>query len=279
MKKFPFLALAALLGLVGNVSAQLAAPGQVNLAPTPPVSDAVSETPAFRMLELSTSPQSLSNGYGHWRDVTLRGTYGMAGHVLQGELAVMRRFGEQGTFAGISDTVTFNEDWFGSLAVGAGDGAFYLPRFRADAMLYRKWLAQRQLVTSVGLGYYDALDGHTDRSLLLGAAYYFDEPWVVEGGVRLNRSNPGSVRTSQRFVAVTWGRDKQDRVTVRHGWGGEGYLATGPTTQLVNFNSHETSLAWRHWVTPRTGFLLGANRYSNPLYRRTGLTVGVFHDF
>lgn len=279
MNKFPSYALTVLLGLGGAASAQLAAPGQVYLAPAPPVSDAVSEAPAVRMLELSTSPQSLSNGYGHWQDLTLRGTYGMPGHVLQGELAVMRRFGEKGTFAGISDTVTFNEDWFGSLAIGAGDGAFYLPRFRADAMLYRKWLDQRRLVTSVGLGYYDAPDGHTDRSLSLGAAYYFDEPWVVEGGVRLNSSSPGSVRTSQRFVAVTWGRDKQDRVTVRHAWGGEGYLATGPTTQLVNFDSHETSLAWRHWLTPRSGILVGANRYSNPLYRRSGLTVGFFHDF
>lgn len=279
MKKLPGFALTALLVLGGAASAQQAAPGQVYLAATPPVSDVATETPAIRMLELSTSPQSLSNGYGHWQDLTLRGAYGMPGHVLQGELAVMRRFGEKGSFAGISDTMTFNDDWFASLAIGAGDGAFYLPRFRADAMLYRKWLDQRRLVTSVGLGYYDAPDGHTDRSLSLGAAYYFDEPWVVEGGVRLNSSSPGSVRTSQRFVAVTWGRDKQDRVTARHTWGGEGYLATGPTTQLVNFDSHETSIAWRHWVTPRSGFLLGANRYSNPLYRRSGLTVGVFHDF
>ncbi len=233
----------------------------------------------IRSLELSVGAQKLSAGLGNWREISLRGAYGVGPHLLQGELSQNRRFNQDGTFLGVSDTYTFNEDWFGSVALGVGDGAFYLPRWRADATLYRKLLADRRLVASVGVGYYDAPDGHTDKSLSLGAAYYFEAPWVIEGGVRLNRSNPGGVSTQQQFVAVTYGRDKQDLVTARYGWGGEGYLAIAANTQLVNFKSHEASLSWRHWLNPRTGLLLAANRYTNPSYRRSGITVGIFHSF
>lgn len=232
-----------------------------------------------RSLELSTGAQSLTAGYGHWNDITLRGAYGMARHLFQAEASVHHRFNEDGAFIGLGDTYTFNEDWYGSLAVGAGDGAFYLPKYRADATLYRKFLPNRNLVGNIGIGYYKAPDGHSDRSVTVGAAYYFESPWIIEGGVRLNSSNPGSVNTQQQFAAVTYGRDKQDLVTARYAWGGEGYLATGPNTQLVNFDSREASIVWRHWLNPRTGILVGANRYTNPLYRRTGLNVGIFHSF
>ncbi len=233
----------------------------------------------IRNLELSGGAQSLSGNLGDWRDLTLKGTYGMDKHVLQGELSAHRRFDKDGAFLGVSDTYTFNEDWFGSVAVGVGDGAFYLPKYRWDATLYRKFLPNRNLVGSVGVGYYNAPDGHTDRSVSLGAAYYFEAPWIVEGGVRMNRSNPGSVDTQQQFVAVTYGRPKQNLVTARYGWGTEGYLTIAANKQLVNFESREASLTWRHWLNSQTGVLVGANRYTNPTYRRTGFTVGVFHDF
>lgn len=232
-----------------------------------------------RSLELSTSPQSLSAGYGNWQDVTLRGSYGLPSHVLQGELSAQHKFNKDGAFVGLGDTYTFDEDWYASFALGAGDGAFYLPRYRVDATLYRKLLADRRLVSSVGLGYYKAPDGHTDSSVSLGLVYYFQSPWIVEGGVRMNSSNPGSIRTQQQFVALTYGHARQDLVTARYGWGGEGYLAIAANTQLVNFKSREASLAWRHWLSPSTGVLLGVNRYTNPSYNRAGLSVGIFHDF
>lgn len=275
MNKIAALALAA-LATAGPAVAQGSGSGQdmTVAAPTLQAGDA-----ARRSLELAAGAQNLSAGYGSWRDMTLRGTYGTGSHVLQGELSAQNRFNKRGTFVGISDTYTFDEDWYGSLALGAGDGAFYLPRYRVDATLYRKLLPDRRLVSSVGVGYYSAPDGHTDRSLSLGLVYYFDAPWIAEGGVRLNSSNPGGIRTQQQFVALTYGRDKQDLVSARYGWGGEGYLALTANTQLINFNSNEASLTWRHWVNSRSGFLVGANQYSNPLYRRTGVTVGLFHDF
>lgn len=232
-----------------------------------------------RSLELSTGAQHLTGGLGDWNDITLRGIYDTHQHVIQGEVSVMRRFRENGAFLGLSDTYSFNQDWYGSIAAGAGDGAFYLPRYRVDGTINRKLLADRNLVASLGAGYYRAPDGHTDRSVSVGAVYYFKAPWVLEGGVRFNRSNPGSVDTHQQFIAATWGREKQDVVTARHMWGGEGYQAISQVTQLVNFDSRETTFSWRHWFRPDTGLVLGAAFYKNPLYRRNGVNVGIFHNF
>ena len=232
-----------------------------------------------RNLELSTGSQNLSNGFGNWRDVTLRGTYGLPSHVLQGEVSVSNRFNKDGTFVGLSDTYTINDDWYSRVAVGFGDGAFYLPRYRLDAALYRKFLPDRSLIGSVGLGYYKAPDGHADSSVSLGVVYYFASPWIAEGGVRFNTSSPGSIRTQQQFAALTYGRAKQNLVTGRYGWGAEGYQTIAANTQLVNFASQEASLSWRHWLNPSTGVLVGVNRYTNPFYSRSGLNVGIFHDF
>ena len=262
------------------VMAQTANQGLIQTAPSMvPTAPAISESDMQRSIELSTGYQNLTAGLGSWRDLTLKGTYGLPSHLLQGEISTMRRFNQNGVFAGLSDTYTFNEDWYGSVAVGFGDGAFYLPKYRVNATLYKKWLPQRNLVTSIGVGKYKAPDGHVDNSLALGVVYYFDAPWVAEFGLTANSSNPGAIKTQQQFLALTYGRAKENLVTVRHAWGNEGYQTIATNAQLVNFPSKESSISWRHWFAPRTGVSVSANRYTNPFYIRSGMNVGIFHDF
>lgn len=233
----------------------------------------------LRSMAISMGGNQLSNGYGHWRDVRLSGVYGAGDHVWQGEFAAKRQFGESGLFAGVSDTITLSPDWYTSLSLGAGDGAFYLPRLRADGAVYKKWLPGRNLVTSVGLGYYRAPDAHIDRALNLGAVWYLEQPWIVEAGLRFNRSNPGQIDTRQRFVAVTYGQHRHDLWTIRHGSGGEGYQSIGAQATLVNFKSHQTSASWKHWLNPQGGIQLSLERYRNPYYSRHGVALAFFHDF
>ena len=262
------------------VMAQTANQGLIQTAPSMmPTDPAISESNMQRSIELSTGYQNLTAGLGSWRDLTLKGTYGLPSHLLQGEISTMRRFNQNGVFVGLSDTYTFNEDWYGSVAVGFGDGAFYLPKYRVNATLYKKWLPQRNLVTSIGVGKYKAPDGHVDNSLALGVVYYFDAPWVAEFGLTANSSNPGAIKTQQQFLALTYGRAKENLVTVRHAWGNEGYQTIATNAQLVNFPSKESSISWRHWFAPRTGVSVSANRYTNPFYIRSGMNVGIFHDF
>ena len=281
LTKLPFL-LASIAGLAcsGGAIAQTANQGLIQTAPAMvPTVPVLSEADMQRSLELSTGFQNLSAGLGNWSDVTVRGTYGLPSHVLQGEISLNRRFNTDGVFVGLSDTYNINDDWYANLALGFGNGAFYLPRYRVDATIYRKWLPQRNLVTSIGLSQYKAPDGHTDNGLALGLVYYFDAPWVAEIGYRANSSDPGAIKTQQQFVALTYGSVKENLITVRHAWGNEGYQTIATNAQLVNFASKETSISWRHWFAPRTGLLLGANRYSSPFYVRSGMNIGIFHDF
>lgn len=281
-----FSTLSFLLGSIAGVTcctpvmAQTANQGLIQTAPAMvPTAPVISESDMQRSIELSTGYQNLTAGLGSWRDLSLRGTYGLPSHVLQGEISVNRRFNKEGVFVGLGDTYTINEDWYANLAVGFGDGAFYLPRYRVNATLYKKWLPQRNLVTSIGVGKYKAPDGHVDNSLALGVVYYFDAPWVAEFGLNANSSDPGAIKTQQQFLALTYGRAKENLVTVRHAWGNEGYQTIATNAQLVNFASKETSISWRHWFAPRTGVSLSANRYTNPFYIRSGMNVGIFHDF
>jgi YaiO family outer membrane protein len=279
--KFSFLLSGiAAVACCSTVMAQTSNQGLIQTAPSMvPTAPAISESDMQRSLELSTGYQNLTAGLGSWRDLSLKGTYGLPSHLLQGEISTMRRFNQNGVFVGLSDTYTFNEDWYGNVAAGFGDGAFYLPKYRVNATLYKKWSPQRNLVTSIGAGKYKAPDGHVDNSLALGVVYYFDAPWVAEFGLSANSSNPGAIKTQQQFLALTYGRAKENLVTVRHAWGNEGYQTIATNAQLVNFASKESSVSWRHWFAPRTGVSLSANRYANPFYIRSGMNIGIFHDF
>ena len=106
---------------------------------------------------------------------------------------------------------------------------------RVDGQLNKKWLSKRNLVTTLGAGYFDAKDAHRDSSLFLGGSYYFDAPLIVQGGVRWNRSTPGAVISRSQYLAVTQGKDRQYFVVLRGEVGRQAYQALGAGAILVDF--------------------------------------------
>ncbi|HEX8552241.1 MAG TPA: YaiO family outer membrane beta-barrel protein [Abditibacteriaceae bacterium] len=231
-------------------------------------------------VEAGISSHRLTNGFGSWSSVYLRTQYrANEKHLINAEIAKQRQFGDSGTYLSLGDTYVFSPDLYGSLTVGTSTGGFFLPRFRVDAFLNRKLLRARNLVATVGLGYYKARDVYNDRSVYLGATYYFAPKWIVEGGVRFNTSNPGSVGSRSQFVALTQGVEKRRYITLRVGNGRESYQLIGPNAQLVDFASNETSLTIRQWLNETRGVNLVLERYSNPSYQRRGASLGYFQDF
>lgn len=277
------------LALIAACGLPVLAHAQGALAPAAEPAVTVAQVPFDRPAASNPSPiasgagvdvymslQHLSNGFGDWREIGARGSYESGAHRLQAEAASMQRYGESGNYFGLGDTVTFNEDWFASLSAGAGDGAFYLPRYRVDGFINRKFLPDRNLIGTLGAAYYRSPDGHVDRSASIGATYYFSMPLVLQGEVRFNDSTPGNIRTRQQFVAATLGRDKQTQLIGRVGWGREGYQAIGQNTSLVDFPSNEASLKVRHWLGANWGVQASVERYRNPSYVRNGANLGFF---
>jgi YaiO family outer membrane protein len=222
----------------------------------------------------------LNAGLKNWNDQYVRGNFQFTpSDLVAGEISHQSHFSDRGTFVGATYQRIFNEDWYGSLAMGTSDGGFFLPRLRVDLMAYKKWLEKKSLVTNVGFTYYRAKSLYTDRTLILGAAYYFDFPFIMEAGARLNQSNPGSINSRRGFLALTYGYNKRHYLTVRHEQGNEAYQLVGADTSISDFRSRESSVMWRQWINEDMGFLLKAVEYHNPIYARSGVEVGLFVDF
>ena len=224
---------------------------------------------------------SLSDGFGTWNQQFVRGSLRTSDTtVWNADLVNARQFGAHGTLLVGGVSHVFNEDWYGSLAASHGSSFFY-PQSRADAVINRKLGTDRNLVATVGVTAVNARDGHRDRSLLLGMSWYLPNAWVVQGGTRINRSNPGGVMANVKYVAATWGHDKQQYIALRYDMGEEAYqyIGAGSADLLVNFRSNVISGTWRKWLAPTYGFQLRAEAYHNPFYDRRGVEAALFKEF
>ena len=271
-------------------------PIQTAQEPTKPIEPAKLEEPIAQPLPQSTeiTPEfapkgfveaggnfsSLSKNYQNWSGEYAKGEYQAdQDNRWSGELLNQREFGAEGNYGAIGNTHNWNENWYSTVNVGGGSSAFFLPKYRVDAFINRKWLDDRQLITTLGFGDYKAQDVHEDRSVFLGATYYFKEPWILQGGVRFNNSSPGSVNSTSEFVAVTQGRDKEQFITLRYGYGKEAYQIVGVGNTLSDFNSQIISLEIRKWLGKKWGVNARGEEYLSPNYNRIGGSLGVFREF
>jgi len=231
-------------------------------------------------LEFGLHRSDLTQGNPSWSGGFVKGTWQRNPDVVWlGEVSAQHRFNDRGVYLSLGATRVFNQDWYGALFAATSSGGFFLPRFRVDAFLSRKWLEQRNLVTTAGLSGIRAKDEHRDLNLFLGSSYYFDTPWIVEGGFHFNRSDPGGVTANNAYAAVTRGRAGDYYLTLRHSAGREAYQLIGPEATISDFSSRSSSLVYRKWLSPRIGFNLRAEHYSNPFYRRNSVEVSTFQDF
>ena len=243
------------------------------------MSDISSNNPkGLRGVETYIAYNRLNSGYKQWREIGIRGLYERGRHLIFAEAAAINRFNESGNYLAIGDTITLNDDWYTALTLGAGSGANFLPDYRIDGFINRKFLADRSLIGTLGLGYSKIPDGHSNNLQNIGVTYYFETPWVVQGGVTRTTSNPGDVQTTQKFVAATWGQQKKTLLTGRYGWGREGWLALGDSNFVSNFSSHQTSVAMRKWLGSAWGTNVGYEQYKNPFYTRKGLNLSIFWE-
>ena len=244
-------------------------------APLPPVPEKI----LTNFIEVGGSYRQLTNGFGDWSGGYARGVLVTGKNIWNAEVNGQHEFGDGGVYLAAGDTYNFNSDWYASLTLGSSVGGFFWPRFRADALVNRKWSARKQFITTVGYGYYASKDVHRDQSVFVGTVYYFQGPWIVEDGVRFNVSNPGAVFSPTGFVAVTEGRNKHHYVTVNVGFGQEGYQIVGPTTVLTRFPSQTMTITWRQWTGKTWGFNFVGDYYHSPFYERGGGSFGFFKEF
>lgn len=238
------------------------------------------DAPPRMTWDLQATHSALSAGLPDGNAVNLRGSLALpGGDALLVDLLGERKFGATGGVAAAAYTAVLSPDWYLVQTLGAGHGGPNWANFRTDTQVSRKWLAQRQLVSSAAVykAFFD--NDRSDTGLRLSLAWYLDAPAVLEAGVVVNVSQPGSVNSRMPYASVTVGREGAQYLSLRVASGSEAYQAIGRGAELVDFHSSSVALGWRRWVGPRWGVTAQAERYRNPSYRRHTFGLGLFMQF
>lgn len=255
----------------------------------------VSETEPLLESPVSTVPAAVSSK-GHidagiqryvltdhqpsWEGEYVRGAWVQdEKNVWNYEVVNARRYGDSGTFYGAGLTHTFDEDWYAALSAGSSSGGFFWPRERVDVFVHYKFLEKRNLVAMIGYTHYQAKDAHHDQILHLGADYYFESPWIVSGEFLVNDSSPGHVKANYAFLTATYGHEKESYLTLRIGHGKEAYQLLGGEQVIAGFYSSIATLSYRKWIGRDWGVNFVGEYYTNSLYKRRGVEIGIFKDF
>jgi YaiO family outer membrane protein len=97
--------------------------------------------------------------------------------------------------------------------------------------------------------------------------------------MNITRSQPGSILAKSGHAAVIYGHEKERFVTVRYELGREAYEVFSGNNVRFNFPIHNVQLTWREWIGFNWGMNFVLEHDNNPVYRRTGGSLGFFLDF
>lgn len=230
-------------------------------------------------VETGVNYHSASNNVGDWFGQFVKGEYQTdPWNRWNATIQHQEAFHDQGMYFGVGNTHTFNEDWYSDVGVGFGTDAVFLNRLRLDALLNRRWLPKRNLITTIGYSHYRSESPYRGNGLLASVSYYFDAPWIVQAGIRGDIGDPGSLFGYSAYAALTHGYYKRYFITGRVGWGREAYQIVGNSVD-TEFNSQTLGLNWRQWLGDDWGYNLAGEYYHQPAYHRTGGVVSVFKEF
>ncbi|MEO6443977.1 MAG: YaiO family outer membrane beta-barrel protein [Gemmatimonadaceae bacterium] len=247
------------------------------MAPVTPVRAQAPQQAGDRHIDVVGERHQVSGGFGDWTGLAVRLTVPAgASDVWFVEALQRKAFTDVGAYVSGALQHRWNDRWHSFVSVGAGTGEFILPDLRVDASLSRKWGARGALVTTLGTTLVDAKLGYRDAGGYGLLTAYLAPAVVAEAGVRVMRSMPGSVDAARALGAVTLGRTGKAYVVVRGSSGEEGYQLLGPGAVERRFTSREGAVSWRQWLGRAGGFLVQGERYTNPFYKRTGVSVGIF---
>jgi YaiO family outer membrane protein len=231
-------------------------------------------------LELGGGYSTLSNNLPTWRDAYLRGVMSTGKNSFDGETTRQERYGDTGWFFGLGWTRVLSENWYTDLHFGSSTvSGFFLPKARVDGFLNRKLLARKQLVMTGGFGYDRSKTVNSAYRVQVNGTYYFEHPFVLQGGVTWTRANPGAIVARSQWAAITQGHEKEHYISLRAEIGREGYELIGPQTALFDFVVHNYSLNYRQWLGVNWGFNAALEHEGNLSFKRNGGTVGIFMDF
>lgn len=239
-------------------------------------------------IEIGATNEHVTNNEGNWNDQYILGVFQTDDkNTWNINLNHDNRFYDTADYGQISNTYIINDNWYSSLGVGASDTSNIVPKYYVGGRLFQKQGPRKQIIGYMGFDAYwwrGTVFGQPGITLDInpGLIYYFEKPYVIEGGAYINRGKPGAVYSASGYVALTEGKNKDHYYAVRLGFGREAYLPTGigfisPPT--VAYPSYTIGVTWRQWIGKNWGFNLVGDYYHNDFYQRYGASTGLFWEF
>ncbi len=223
---------------------------------------------------------NVNDGFADTRGAYLRGRLDTgASDQWRAEANELSRFGDEGFYGALGNVHQFGPDWFTSVNIGSSSGGFYWPRLRTDVSVSRRWLPGRNLVTTLGVTYFDAKDIHTDTGFKAEAVWYSASKWIVQAGSTYNISHPGAVGSASGYVALSHAENGKRIVTARLGGGEQAYQPFADNRFNVGISFGELRVSCKQWLGKRWGINVSADSYVSSTYDQHGVELGLFQEF
>lgn len=226
-------------------------------------------------VEVNGFGQRVTNGFGDWSGGYARVVRPSARNTVYGEALWLRAFGSQGVQVGAAHRHDWSDRFFQVVGVNLGDGAPILPRFRSDAQLGMRLGDRRQWQVTGGGSYVKSPFALSDLAAVGSIAWFAPRALLLEIGGRFNTSRPGNIQSHRLHGVAIITPSPRRSFSARLVGGSEGWQILSAQTTLQRFHSTELALAWREKVSARWAVSLQGDRYANPFYTRTGVTLGV----
>ncbi|MBL0170711.1 MAG: YaiO family outer membrane beta-barrel protein [Gemmatimonadaceae bacterium] len=228
-----------------------------------------------RWIEANALAQRVSNGYGNWQGLYVRGVRPSARDTWYVDALALHAFGENGLQVGATHRHDWNGRVFQMLGASVGSGASIMPRGRVDGALGVRLGAQRRWQATGGVSYVKSVTELSDLAGIASLAWYAPHAVMIEVGGRYNSSRPGNIKSHRLSTTAAWTPSPKRTFSVRGIGGSEGWQVVRTGTTLTRFQSQEGALAWREKVTDDWALSIQGDWYHNPYYTRSGVTLGV----
>lgn len=220
--------------------------------------------------------------YGDWRSGSVRFYHKCSSdftYFLEGSFFSREKEGEAGLAV-----IGLYKDWSPWLytysSLSAGTTSSYLPKVRLDHEFYFKVGSEKNIVPSAGVTYIKYHDVHKDYIIYPGITYY-GKGFVITYKYFLNKSQPGSVRSSSNLISLGIGQEGKSWTYLDVSYGKQAYLATYLTSpQEVRQNSFYTSLKHILWIRKDLAVSFGVSYFKlENGYKKYGFQAGFLKDF
>jgi YaiO family outer membrane protein len=225
-------------------------------------------------VELISGTSQVSGANGRHSSFGVRVRHYRARDVWSASVSHESAFNDEGWLGNISNTHTFNDKWWSHLGATTSIDAFFLPRYRFDAQLARRFGPKRVWQVTGSAMTRAAQDEHRDVGGGVGVLRYLPGGFAAETQVFWTHTSPEDIVTRRHHVGAMWfGKNRE--LSARVGFGKESYLPITADSTMVAFNSYDLTGRWVEPISSTVAIAISGTYYDNPHYRSTGYSLGV----